>query len=654
MLLPRKQQNLNIELQVKIQGKKRKFLMARKKRGTRKTSHSKSKRSVSKSRRKTASRKTSKRAPESKRKAQIAVEYLFIVGIVLAATLFIVAKPVYEKAVVESDIITAQRTVDLVSRISDEVYKLGPGNKKCINVEIPGGVIESKIAYGEVTMSLESRGKITDVVGLHKNNWIAGILPMGKGNYEVCIQQYEGGWGSLYLSGATCSSGDGCKLFCSTVDPDCSDYSNSNGINTFSANYNDLGLEYCGNGILETLEECEVGITCDETNNTGTCSTCECVSYESIPPPFREPPEPPKPPGDGPGFCGNNVKEAGEDCDPPGSTCSNGQTCNNECKCNPPELGCGTGTYGEIGVCGNGKCPKPNDICVNVGPDSCYCTPGPPGQPPGGGPGPGPGGGGSGGPCGGILNADQCSTGACPNPNEICQYSGTGCYCDSFTILATYGDGTFDYDPGAHFEGSNWIYDDLNYEECDPTAGNPTWQCRFSQNDHSTNQYECENSVCQVLGIGSTYIGDFITTGRTDQSDDTLGYDVNADCNTIFDTWTCPSGMSCTIDGKCAADSADKDGLNNNYETQGNYRGLVTAPNNPDSDNDGARDGAEILAGYDPTIPNDYPPTIVLGDGFINDPSNSLEQCDYAAPGNSCSELGPNLECSINSYCTIN
>ena len=478
----------------------------------------------------------------SKRKAQIAVEYLFIVGIVLAATIFIVAKPVYEKASGESKIITAQRSVDLISRTADEVYILGPGNKKCVNIDIPSGVVSSQVIYGEASLSMESRGQVTDVVSLHKNPFVAGIMPMMPGSYDICIEQYEGGWGSLYLGGATCGAGDGCKLFCSTADSDCTDYSGSGFSGTFNSQSYSFNVPYCGNGVIEGVEQCETGVTCLSQGRGGKCNlrrcTCETTGFV---PPFDIPPDPPGPtPGGG-------------------------------------EVGPGGGVLGA-------------------------------GAPPGGG-----------------------EPGSTPGGGEFSQQPP-----------ATYGNSIFD----------------STSEQCDPTANggsNPDWQCRFSLNDHSNTHYQCVSGYCFTLQAGQTYIGDFNTIGITAQSDTINGYNVVAECNTLFDSYGCSGNRICTIDGRCAdsADDPDKDGLKNNYETQGFYRGIVTMQNKADTDGDGVNDGVEILAGTNPLNAADIPPNVEWGDGTLT-PNSALEQCDTANPVNTCQEHGSQLSCGGNSYCVNN
>ncbi|MBP8978857.1 DUF11 domain-containing protein [Candidatus Dojkabacteria bacterium] len=74
----------------------------------------------------------------------------------------------------------------------------------------------------------------------------------------------------------------------------------------------------CGDGNLDPGEQCDPpGSTCA---NGQICST-DCTCPEPAP------------------TCGDGNLDPGEECDPPGSTCTNGQTCNTDCKCPEPPRG---------------------------------------------------------------------------------------------------------------------------------------------------------------------------------------------------------------------------------------------------------------------------------------------------------------------------
>ena len=54
------------------------------------------------------------------KKAQLALEYLFILGVVLIGIVFAVVKPAYEQAGGDSRIIVAQRSVDLLAQAVED------------------------------------------------------------------------------------------------------------------------------------------------------------------------------------------------------------------------------------------------------------------------------------------------------------------------------------------------------------------------------------------------------------------------------------------------------------------------------------------------------------------------------------------------------
>lgn len=80
----------------------------------------------------------------------------------------------------------------------------------------------------------------------------------------------------------------------------------------------------------------------------------------------------------------------------------------------------------------------------------------------------------------------------------------------------------------------------------------------------------------------------------------------DTDGDTLPDTWESENGLNLN-DGSDALDDPDFDQLSNRDEFQ-----YGTDPQNPDTDADGFRDGAEVQAGYDPN-----------GEGRLNESNNS-------------------------------
>lgn len=133
-------------------------------------------------------------------------------------------------------------------------------------------------------------------------------------------------------------------------------------------------LPYCGDGIINSGEVCDVGVGCDPgTACSATCDRCVtslgpgpspvcgdgvCQGSENSATCAQDCPA-------GAPTCGNAILEAGEECDPPGAdTCGTSEVCSANCTCEPGGGG---------PVCGNevceagetlGNCPQDCSIVV--------------------------------------------------------------------------------------------------------------------------------------------------------------------------------------------------------------------------------------------------------------------------------------------------
>ncbi|MEK6813090.1 MAG: class III signal peptide-containing protein, partial [Nanoarchaeota archaeon] len=204
------------------------------------------------------------------RKAQIALEYLFIVGIVLLIVFFIVGKFAYERLAGDSRVIIAQRTVDVIVQTADDIYQLGRHNEKCFKIEIPKGVTHSQIGNGDVLLRLQTQGQTLDIVShlqSHKNFF--GVIPTRAGTHDICIEQITEIGSLLSPAAATCAAGDGCMIYCPSPDSDCADYANG---------YVPGTAPYCGNGIIEGNEQCETSGYCSDPA-LPYCNYLECTCY---------------------------------------------------------------------------------------------------------------------------------------------------------------------------------------------------------------------------------------------------------------------------------------------------------------------------------------------------------------------------------------
>ena len=222
----------------------------------------------------------------------------------------------------------------------------------------------------------------------------------------------------------------------------------------------------------------------------------------------------------------------------------------------------------------------------------------------------------------------------CP-PENACVSSGFGCACVQ-EVIPTLGDGI-------------WTLQ----EACDASAGNPTAQCRYTLGDVSNTQYLCNQGTCVALSFGQSYVGDGIVQGQNSQG-------LQEECEPPFN-YNQQKKKMCGISGRYITDS-DGDGVSDSEELNKVY-GRATNPNAFDSDCDTISDGAEILAGFNPTLVQDM---VQLGiqqnNGFLNSPAypsvQNVEQCDRPSQGiygnNYCQQQFGMVKCSdLNSHCVM-
>lgn len=128
----------------------------------------------------------------------------------------------------------------------------------------------------------------------------------------------------------------------------------------------------CGNGTIETGEQCEEGVWGGQCNDLQDCVNCQCSN-----------------------LCGNNWVDPGEQCDPPGASCGDGFSCTQNCDCVRAE-------------CGDGVCDRPAGESETTCSQDCPAT------------------------CGdGICNAtageDVSCPEDCPNTQVDCCVQNNGC-----------------------------------------------------------------------------------------------------------------------------------------------------------------------------------------------------------------------------------
>ena len=125
-------------------------------------------------------------------KAQVAPEYILVLGFVLIVTV-----PILYYAMRESNvnikINQISDAVNTLARAADTVYSIGPGTRKYVWVNIPGGVESYSLDNKSVLFKLSIFGGVSDVFEETKAD-LAGVIPISKGQHRVLVEMLESGY----------------------------------------------------------------------------------------------------------------------------------------------------------------------------------------------------------------------------------------------------------------------------------------------------------------------------------------------------------------------------------------------------------------------------------------------------------------------------
>lgn len=125
------------------------------------------------------------------KKAQAALEYLILVGVllVLLVTLF---NYVFYYSSQNLKIEQADDAVQTLGKAADTLYTLGPGNRDFVWVTIPGSVSETKVEENLILIKLFVYGGQSDIY-VRTNAQLNGTLPTSKGRYKIKLETLDSG-----------------------------------------------------------------------------------------------------------------------------------------------------------------------------------------------------------------------------------------------------------------------------------------------------------------------------------------------------------------------------------------------------------------------------------------------------------------------------
>lgn len=130
--------------------------------------------------------------PASSLKAQMAMEYMMIVGLVL---LFIIPMWVYVTSVQNqaSDELSSSYAKNMVNKIADTaelLYSQGPPAKVTLKIYVPGGIESISISNHSINAKLRTVSGLNDIFAT-SDAQMNGSLPTSSGSYSVLLEAID-------------------------------------------------------------------------------------------------------------------------------------------------------------------------------------------------------------------------------------------------------------------------------------------------------------------------------------------------------------------------------------------------------------------------------------------------------------------------------
>lgn len=125
------------------------------------------------------------------KKAQIAIEYMIVIGVILIALSPFVYKEI-NKYVIKTRINDAHNLASDITKSADSLYSLGPGNQKHLYIDVPKGVSDVNIYGREISFTVETPDGTKDII-LTTKGYVTGVIPIGSGAHKIKMKMLETG-----------------------------------------------------------------------------------------------------------------------------------------------------------------------------------------------------------------------------------------------------------------------------------------------------------------------------------------------------------------------------------------------------------------------------------------------------------------------------
>lgn len=125
-------------------------------------------------------------------KAQVAFEYIVMVGVIIGAVALI-SMYVYQQNEIATRSKQAEIAVNTIASAADNLYAQGPGAKTQINVYFPDGYdsTQSSLSGKTIFLRIYTPAGYNDIVATTKGN-ISGELPEGTGYKLLTLELING------------------------------------------------------------------------------------------------------------------------------------------------------------------------------------------------------------------------------------------------------------------------------------------------------------------------------------------------------------------------------------------------------------------------------------------------------------------------------
>lgn len=125
------------------------------------------------------------------KRAQVAIEYLMLIGMFFFALIIIFYFTTSESSK-SVQINEADSAVNSLAKTADYLYALGPGSRDIVEIKVPGNINKIEIEKRMILINLETSAGATDIFAETKAN-VTGTISSTKGTKHIKLEVLDNG-----------------------------------------------------------------------------------------------------------------------------------------------------------------------------------------------------------------------------------------------------------------------------------------------------------------------------------------------------------------------------------------------------------------------------------------------------------------------------